>query len=93
MIFIFRHYDSQKRIIIYAESYLEAKEALFEFNPYADKTYNILEYKKYEVDKHGLYFLSKSDIEFEIEEQLKGYNSELLKTPKVHTKYKAGGKK
>ena len=51
MIFIFRHYDSQKRIIIYAESYLEAKEALFEFNPYADKTYNILEYKKYEVDK------------------------------------------
>lgn len=51
MIFIFQHYDSQKRIIIYAESYLEAKEALFEFNPYADKTYNILEYKKYEVDK------------------------------------------
>ena len=45
MIFIFRHYDSQKRIIIYAESYLEAKEALFEFNPWADKTYNILEYK------------------------------------------------
>ena len=42
---------SQKRIIIYAESYLEAKEALFEFNPWADKTYNILEYKKYEVDK------------------------------------------
>ena len=51
MIFIFRHYDSQKRIIIYAESYLEAKEALFEFNPWADKTYNILEYKMYEVDK------------------------------------------
>ena len=50
MIFIFRQYDSQKRIIIYAESYLEAKEALFEFNPYADKTYNILEYKKYNVD-------------------------------------------
>ena len=49
--------------------------------------------KKYEVDKHGLYFLSKSDIEFEIEEQLKGYNPKLLKTPKVHTKYKAGGKK
>ena len=49
--------------------------------------------KKYEVDKHGLYFLSKSDIEFEIEEQLKGYNPELLKTPKVHTKYKAGRKK
>ena len=45
--------------------------------------------KKYEVDKHGLYFLSKSDIEFE----LKVYNPELLKTPKVHTKYKAEGKK
>jgi hypothetical protein len=51
MIFIFRQYDSQARIIIYAESYLEAKEALFEFNPWADKIYNILEYKKYEVDK------------------------------------------
>ena len=51
MIFIFRQYDSQTRIIIYAESYLEAKEALFEFNPWADKTYNILEYKMYEVDK------------------------------------------
>lgn len=51
MIFIFRHYDSQKQIIIYAESYLEAKEALFEFNHWADKTYNILEYKKYDVDK------------------------------------------
>ena len=50
MIFIFRHYDSQKRIIIYAESYLEAKEALFEFNPWADKTYNILEYKMYRID-------------------------------------------
>lgn len=37
--------------------------------------------KKSEVDKHGLYFLSKSDIEFEIEEQLKGYYPELLKTP------------
>lgn len=51
MIFIFRQYDSQVRIIIYAESYLEAKEALFEFNSWADKTYNILEYNMYEVDK------------------------------------------
>ena len=50
MIFIFRQYDSQKQIIIYAESYLEAKEALFEFNPWADKTYNILEYKMYQID-------------------------------------------
>ena len=50
MIFIFRQYDSQIRIIIYAESYLEAKEALFEFNPWADKTYNILEYKMYRID-------------------------------------------
>ena len=50
MIFIFRQYDSQKQIIIYAESYLEAKETLFEFNPWADKTYNILEYKMYNID-------------------------------------------
>jgi len=50
MIFIFRQYDSQKRIIIYAESYLEAKEALFELNPWADRVYNILEYKMYSVD-------------------------------------------
>ena len=48
--------------------------------------------KKYEVDKHGLYFLSKSDIEFEIEEQLKGYNPELLKTPKVTQNIKQEGK-
>jgi hypothetical protein len=50
MIFIFRQYDSQKRIIIYAESYLEAKETLFELNPWADRVYNILEYKMYNVD-------------------------------------------
>ena len=50
MIFIFRQYDSQVRIIIYAESYLEAKETLFELNPWADKVYNILEYKMYSVD-------------------------------------------
>ena len=49
MIFIFRQYDSQIRIIIYAESYLEAKETLFELNPWADKVYNILEYKMYRV--------------------------------------------
>lgn len=50
MIYIFMQYDSQVRIIIYAESYLEAKETLFEFNPWADKTYNILEYKMYRID-------------------------------------------
>jgi len=50
MIFIFRQYDSQKRIIIYAESYLEAKETLFDLNPWADRIYNILEYKMYSVD-------------------------------------------
>ena len=50
MIFIFRQYDSQKRIIIYAESYLEAKETLFDLNPWADRVYNILEYKMYSVD-------------------------------------------
>ena len=51
MIFIFRKYNSQARIIIYAETYLESKELLFSFDPWADKTYNILEYKMYEVDK------------------------------------------
>ena len=50
MIYIFRQYDSDKQIIIYAESYLEAKETLFEFNPWADKTYNIFEYKMYNID-------------------------------------------
>lgn len=50
MIYIFRQYDSEKQIIIYAESYLEAKETLFEFNSWADKTYNILEYKMYNID-------------------------------------------
>ena len=51
MIFIFRQYDSQKNIIIYAESYLEAKEVLYSLNPWADRKYNIFEYKMYEVDK------------------------------------------
>lgn len=50
MIFIFRQYDSHVRIIIYAESYLEAKETLFDLNPWADRVYNILEYKMYSVD-------------------------------------------
>jgi hypothetical protein len=50
MIYIFRQYDSDKQIIIYAESYIEAKETLFEFNPWADKTYNIFEYKMYNID-------------------------------------------
>ncbi len=51
MIFIFRKYNSHARIIIYAETYLESKELLFSFEPWADQTYNILEYKMYEVDK------------------------------------------
>ena len=50
MIYIFRQYDSDKQIIIYAESYIEAKETLFDLNPWADKTYNILEYKMYDID-------------------------------------------
>lgn len=50
MIYIFRQYDSNKQIIIYAESYIEAKETLFEFNPWADKTYNIFEYKMFNID-------------------------------------------
>lgn len=50
MIFIFRKYNSQNRIIIYAKTYLEAKETLFDLNPWADRVYNILEYKMYSVD-------------------------------------------
>jgi hypothetical protein len=50
MIFIFRQYNSDKQIVVYAESYLEAKDALFEFNAWADKIYNILEYIMYNVD-------------------------------------------
>jgi hypothetical protein len=51
MIFIFRKYNLQTRIIIYAKTYLEAKETLFELNPWADKVYNILEYKMYDINK------------------------------------------
>jgi hypothetical protein len=50
MIYIFRQYDSNKQINIYAESYLEAKEVLYEFNAWADKIYNIVEYKMYDID-------------------------------------------
>ena len=49
-LFIFYHYDSDKRIIILAKTYLEAKEVLFGLNSYADKTYNLVEYKLYELD-------------------------------------------
>ena len=55
MIYIFRQYDSQARIIIYAESYIEAKETLFEFNPWADRVYNILEYKMYRIDYYKFF--------------------------------------
>ena len=50
MIYIFRQYDSDKQIIIYAESYIEAKEILFDFNPWADKTYNIFEFRMYDIN-------------------------------------------
>lgn len=66
MIFIFRKNDSQTRIIIYAESYLEAKETLFEFNPWADKVYNILEFKMYDINLQKFYEVL--NIENEMEE-------------------------
>ena len=84
MIYIFRQYDSDVKIIIYAESYLEAKEVLFEFNGYADMTYNILEYKAYEID------MNKFNECLNIDEDMIGYprilsnkEFELLKDNKV----------
>lgn len=50
MIYVFRKYESSARIIVYAESYLEAKDALFALHPWADKEYNIAEYKMYRID-------------------------------------------
>ena len=61
MIYVFRQYDSDKQIIIYAESYIEAKETLFDLNPWADKTYNILEYKMYQIDYKKFYDVLKID--------------------------------
>lgn len=66
MIYIFMHYDSNKRIIIFARSYIEAKETLFEFNPWADKVYNILEFKMYNINLRKFYEVL--NIENEMEE-------------------------
>ena len=66
MIYIFMQYDSNKRIIIFARSYMEAKETLFEFNPWADKVYNILEFKMYDINLQKFYEVL--NIENEMEE-------------------------
>ena len=66
MIYIFMQYDSNKRIIIFARSYMEAKETLFEFNPWADKVYNILEFKMYNINLQKFYEVL--NIENEMEE-------------------------
>jgi len=66
MIYIFRQYDSNKRLIIFARSYMEAKEMLFELNPWADKVYNILEYKMYNINLNKFY--ETLNIETEMEE-------------------------
>ena len=51
MIYIFYKYDNNDRIIIFALSYIEAKETLYSLNSYADHIYNLTEYKMYDIDK------------------------------------------
>ena len=50
MIYIFYKYEKNERIIIFALSYIEAKEALYSLNSYADHIYNLTEYKMYDID-------------------------------------------
>ena len=50
MIYIFYKYEKNERIIIFALSYIEAKEALYSLNSYADHMYNLTEYKMYDID-------------------------------------------
>ena len=55
-LYIFYKKDKfNERVIIYANSYLEAKEALFALNSYADLVYDINEYKYQHVDTVALY--------------------------------------
>lgn len=55
-LYIFYKKDKfNERVIIYANSYLEAKEALFALNNYADLVYNINEYRYQHVDTVALY--------------------------------------
>ena len=49
MIYIFYKYNCNDRIIIFALSYIEAKEALFSINSYADHIYSLTEYKMYDI--------------------------------------------
>lgn len=74
MIYIFYHFNSNNRIIIFALSYLEAKEVLYSFNPYADKIYNIKEFRLYDIDLDKFY----NDLDIEIESQ--GYPRILSET-------------
>ena len=52
-------------IVIYANSYLEAKSLLFSFNPYADYVYNLNEYKLQYVKTFELYSICKIAPEWE----------------------------
>lgn len=55
-LYIFYKKDKfDERVIIYANSYLEAKEALFALNNYADLVYDINEYRYQHVDTVALY--------------------------------------
>lgn len=52
-------------IVIYANSYLEAKALLYSINPYADYVYNLTEYKLQHVDPYKLFNICKIAPEWE----------------------------
>ena len=52
-------------IVIYADSYLEAKALLYSINPYADYVYNLNEYKLQRVDPYKLFSICKIAPEWE----------------------------
>lgn len=52
------------RIIIYAESYIEAKEMLFSINVYADQTYDLIEYQLQHVLTEKLFEICKIDANY-----------------------------
>ena len=55
-LFIFyKKNKTDKRVIIFAQSYIEAKETLFALNSYADIEYDLNEYRLQEVDTEKLY--------------------------------------
>lgn len=56
--------NQNDRVIIYADTYIEAKELLFAYNAYADQIYNLTEYKLQHVLTDKLFEICKIDEEF-----------------------------